>query len=104
MPCTDWDDAEKVSASEYSRLIHENNRLEGMLCAVLSELEKDLGSLELQDFLMESTNEAKCSDLNEFWIEHRQQDLKRLEKEMESKFSKQEIEFIKNAIKNDNFL
>ena len=40
MPCTDWDDAKPISASEYVSMERRAHELEAMLCAVFTELEK----------------------------------------------------------------
>ena len=75
------------------------NKLEAMLCAILTELElhsvRNSGTLDDFNQFIKKTEESGQVNIRDFINKHKKEDEDRLQKELSSKFSKHELEQIK---------
>lgn len=98
MPCRDGREEEYRTRVEYQdnpAHLRKIKEMEAALCAIFSELEKD-GNLEDIINRAESSGEI---DLIQFWKKHKEEDEKRLRKDLE-KYSEHELNMMKNILNN----
>lgn len=81
-----------------------NRNYTSAICAILSEIEIN-DSMDLEDFLntfnkVDSLEVVVEDFIRKFWVIHKTEDILRVTKELKKRFSKHEIELIKNNINN----